>query len=377
MKNTIGKAAIDIGNDSIKSLFESPSNQILIPNLVAEIGINRNVKEYEKDVLDGIHIEITSGALKRKHGVYAVGNLAKQQHNYSELAIHSKKCENDQSLILLLTSLAINAVQSGIFSSNEEIIEAKYYLSTGLPILEATLDERKQFRDKLQKNTHEIRFLQTPLLQGKTVRITFEKVFVNLEGLASFINLSKNNEELIQQEMMIIDIGGLTTDVAVIQKATVNNTMSTGYSEGVSPYLDRIINRVRSEIGYPIKTRKDIVEIIINNNPTDKNHVYVYGNRTCVSHIVEEELMKLARKQYYYMLDIWNQVPSLRIAYFVGGGAIVLKDYLEAIINKEDKNFPIRFLRTNDSIWSMAESYFSILETWLNTLHKENINNVG
>lgn len=373
--NIIGKAAADIGNDSLKAIFESRENQILIPNIIAEMGTNRNVKEYEKEILEGIHVEITSGALKQKHGIFAVGNLAKQQHNHSELAIHSKKSENDQTVILLLTTLAIGAAKFGNFTNNDGIIEAKYVLSTGLPILEASLEERKLFRDKLLKNAHEIKFLQTPHLQGKTVRISFEKVFVNLEGLAAFINLSKNNEDLVHQELMIVDIGGLTTDIAVIQKAIVNNSISCGYSEGVSPYLDRIINRVRSEVGYQVKTRKDIVEIIINDNPTDKNHVYVYGNRTCISQIVEEELMKLARKQYSYLLELWNQVPSLRVAYFIGGGSIILKEYIESIMSKDNMNLPIRFMNTTNSIWSMADSYFSILEAWLNKQQNETLTN--
>jgi plasmid segregation protein ParM len=377
MNNVIGKAAVDIGNDSVKSIFENQNNLLLIPNIIAEMGINRNVKEYEKDILDGIHVEITSSALKQKNGIFAVGCLAKQQHNNSELAIHSKKCENDQTLILLLTTLAIGAAKSGNFTNNDGIIEAKYTLSTGLPILEATLEERKIFRDKLLKNSHEVRFLQTPHLQEITVRISFEKVFVNLEGLAAFINLSKSNEDLLQQELMITDIGGLTTDIAVIQKATVNNSISCGYSEGVSPYLDRIINRVRSEMGYHVKTRKDIVEIITNDSPTDRNHVYLYGNRTCISHIVEEELMKLARKQFTYLLDLWNQVPSLRVAYFIGGGSIILKEYIESIMSKESMNLPIRFMNTSNSIWSLADSYFSILETWLNKQQKETVNNAN
>lgn len=370
MQNAISKAAVDIGNDSVKAIFENQSTQIFIPNIVAEMGTNRNVKEYEKDALEGIHVEITSGALKQRHGIFAVGKLAKQQHNSSELGIHSKKGENDQTIILLLTSLAINAVQSGHFPINDDIIEAKYFLSSGLPLV-ATLEERRQFKEKLQNNTHEIKFLQTPNLQGKSVRITFEKVFVNLEGLAAFINLSKNKEDLVHQEIMIIDIGGLTTDIAVIQKATVNNSMSCGFSDGVSPYLDNIISRVRSEMGYPIKTRKDIVEIITNDNPTDKNHIYVYGQRTCITHIVEEELMKLARKQYSHLLELWNQVPSLRAAYFIGGGSIILKEYIELIMSKEHMTLPIRFMKTTNSIWSLADSYFSILETWVNKQQKE------
>lgn len=371
MKITGGQAAIDIGNDSLKAIFGNGSEQMLIPNLVAEMASKRSVKEIEKDIFDGIHVEIISDALKNNRGVYAVGNLARQQHNYSELAIHSRKMDNDQTLILLLTALATHAAQSGNYSNRDELIEAKYILSTGLPMI-ASLEERKLFRDKIQRNTHEIKFLETPLLQGKTIRISFEKVFVNLEGLASFINLSKKDEDLVQQELMIFDIGALTTDVAVIgKKATVNNTISTGYSEGISIYLDRIINRVRNEIGYPIKTRRDIVDIITNENTQDKNQVYLFGNRVSISHIVDEELTNFARKQYTYMLDVWNKVPSIRYCYFVGGGAIVLKEYIQSIMNMDSNNLPIRFLSTNDSIWSICESYFSILETWYSKQQKE------
>ena len=66
--NLFAKAAIDIGNDSIKATF-SENQTVSIPNILAEMKEDRKVKKYEDSILDGIHLSIISGALKKKSGI--------------------------------------------------------------------------------------------------------------------------------------------------------------------------------------------------------------------------------------------------------------------------------------------------------------------
>lgn len=226
-------AAIDIGNDAVKAYLGNLENSIYIPNVIAEVK-NRDIIEMEKDPLSALHVEITSSALKQKHGYYAVGKLAAKYPNNDELTPDVDKSESDQPVILLLTTLAYDAVKH--FPEKDGVIEATYLLSTGLPLDETKRGKTKNFRKKLKTAQHEVKFLQTPNLQGKTVHIKFEQVLVNTEGYAAYIDLTTNNdgstknEELFGKTILINDIGGLSTDSAII---TSESEVDNEYSDGI------------------------------------------------------------------------------------------------------------------------------------------------
>jgi plasmid segregation protein ParM len=359
--------AVDIGNDALKGFMNSYGKRMTIPNVIAKVN-DRLVVEYEKKVLDGLHVEITSSALKSKGGKYVVGKLAMQYENNDELTPESDKYDNDQSVILLLTSIACDlAFNNAVGASN--LLEANIYLSTGLPLAEA--EHRKEFRKKLKNTTHEVKFLKTPKLEGITVKIKFEDVIVNTEGFGAYVDLmmhidgSDRNIELQGKDIMINDIGGLSTDTAIINAdGSINNTNSKGIAEGVSSYLDEIIDQVQRQHKYTIKSRRELVEILTNKNAEDRNHIYVKSNRTSIEEIVKPILTKLAMAEYKHISRVWEKVPSIRAAYQIGGGALILKDYLN-VINAENHKFALRFTENEeDSIWMISRSYFKILMTW-------------
>ena len=103
-------AAIDVGNDSIKAIFGELEYEINIPNIIARDTEDRPVIGIEelddKDPLDGIHIKVHSPALKENNAIYRVGNLATKSNNATELDPGSNKSEEDQTLVMLFTTLA-------------------------------------------------------------------------------------------------------------------------------------------------------------------------------------------------------------------------------------------------------------------------------
>lgn len=361
-------ASIDIGNDAIKGYLGNLENTIYIPNVIAALN-DRSIVEMEKKPLNGLHVEITSSALKTKNGRYAVGKLASKYPNNDELTPDQEKSESDQPLIMLLTTLAYDAVQN--FPEKDEIIEATYYLSTGLPLDETKKAKAKDFRKKLKGAQHEVTFLKTPLYEGKTVHIKFEQVLVNTEGFAAYVDLTTNNdgstknEDLVGKTILINDIGGLSTDSAIItSESEVDNEYSDGIKKGVSTYLDNIIRRVYTQYKYSIKSRGDLVSIITNNNPEEQYHIWVAGNRQSIKDIIDEELGTLAKEEYKLIKELWRNVPDIRFAYQIGGGSLVLRDHLNKI-NQNDMNFPLRFVSTEDSVWMIARAYFKILYIFL------------
>ncbi|ASV70142.1 MULTISPECIES: ParM/StbA family protein [Cytobacillus] len=361
-------ASIDIGNDAVKGFLGDFDTRIYIPNVIAEVQ-DREIVEMEKNVLSALHVEITSSALKKKNGSFSVGKLASKYPNNDELTPEQDKSDTDQPIVMLLTTLAYDAAQN--LNDDEGIIEATYYLSTGLPLDETKHGKAKAFRKKLKSSQHEVKFLKTPTLEGKTVRIKFEQVLVNTEGFAAFVDLTTNNdgstknEDLMGKTILINDIGGLSTDSAIITaEAEVDNEYSNGIKKGVSTYLDDIIRKVYSKHKYTIKSRRTLVEIITNEDPEQQYHIWVNGNRVSIKEIIDEELTILAKEEYKLIKEMWRNVPEIRLSYQIGGGSLVLKPYLLEI-NQSETNFPLRFVTADDSVWMIARAYYKILLMYL------------
>ncbi|AUS14682.1 ParM/StbA family protein [Bacillus sp. FSL R5-0418] len=353
-------ASVDIGNDAVKAFLGGlkEENKLYIPNVVAKLE-SRSIVEMEKNPLDAIHVEVNSSTLKGVQKV-AVGKLASKQTVNEELTPDTDKSENDQAMIMLLTTLALDAAKS-LEADEDGVIKANYLLSTGLPMDETKRGLIKEFRKKIRNGSHKVTFLNTPLYEGKTVEISFENVLVNTEGFAAYIELSENYKDIDGKTVLINDIGGLSTDSAIITKdAQVDNEFSDGIKKGVAGSLDNIIRKVYNKHRYTIKSRRDLVEIITSSDAEEKNTIYVAGKATSIKDIVDEELSTLASEEYKLMKSIWRNVPDIRKAYNIGGGSAVLKDYLIQL-NNEDAKFPFEFPKVEDSIWMISRAYFKIL----------------
>ncbi|WGD66070.2 ParM/StbA family protein (plasmid) [Bacillus subtilis] len=353
-------ASVDIGNDAVKAFLGGlkEENKLYIPNVVAKLE-SRSIVEMEKNPLDAIHVEVNSSTLKGVQKV-AVGKLASKQTVNEELTPDTDKSENDQAMIMLLTTLALDAAKS-LEADEDGVIKANYLLSTGLPMDETKRGLIKAFRKKIRNGSHKVTFLNTPLYEGKTVEISFENVLVNTEGFAAYIELSENYKDIDGKTVLINDIGGLSTDSAIITKdAQVDNEFSDGIKKGVAGSLDNIIRKVYNKHRYTIKSRRDLVEIITSSDAEEKNTIYVAGKATSIKDIVDEELSTLASEEYKLMKSIWRNVPDIRKAYNIGGGSAVLKDYLIQL-NNEDAKFPFEFPKVEDSIWMISRAYFKIL----------------
>jgi plasmid segregation protein ParM len=365
-------AAVDVGNDSIKAIFGEMEYELNIPNIIARDTEDRPVIGIEelddKNPLDGIHIKVHSPALKDNNAIYRVGNLATKSPNGTELDPGSSKSEEDQTLVLLFTTLALDAVKEGNkhnFRQNKNVIDANYTLGTGLPLREVKEGKDAGYRSKLIGSVHQVEFLVTPKYQGLKVNIKFDEIKVYPEGFAAYINLVMDNnskiinKDLIDKRILIQDIGGLSTDIAVIKNRNVDDDKAQGFNLGVSESLEAIREEIRTKHGVELDSRRDVVEIITKKN--DRNHIMVKGSRTSVHDITDRILLDLAKKQYRLLRNVWSKNSQTEICYFVGGGATVLKDYLKTLNNNLD-GFNIDFFEDEkESIWMMANAYYKLI----------------
>lgn len=375
-------AAVDVGNDAIKALFGKLDSELYIPNVIARDTEDRpviGIEELdEQDPLDGIHIRVHSPALLDNNAIYRVGNLATKSDNPSELDPGSSKSEEDQTLIMLFAALALDAVKeenSKIFKKNNNVVDASYTLGTGLPLREVKEGKDVGYRSKLLGSVHQVEFLITPKYQGLKVNIKFDEVKVYPEGFAAYINLVMDNDlniinrDLIDKRILIQDIGGLSTDIAVIKNRKVDDDKAQGFNLGVAEALEAIREEIRKKHGVELDSRRDVVEIITKKN--DRNHIMVRGSRTSVHDITDRILGELAKKQYRHLRNVWQKNSQSEICYFVGGGAIVLKDYLKTLNNNLD-GYNIDFFEDEkESIWMMANAYYKLISDFTRRNVKE------
>lgn len=368
-------AAIDVGNDSLKGIFGAMDCEMNIPNIIARDVEDRPIIGLEDLDLqapqDGIHIRVHSPALNDNNAIYRVGSLAASSGNTSELDPGSSKSEEDQTLVMLLAALALDAANEdnpSQFARNNDVVEAAYTLGTGLPLREVKEGKDVGYRSKLLGSVHQVEFLVTPKYRGTKVNIKFDEVKVYPEGFAAFINLVMDedlkviNKDLIDKRIIIQDIGGLSTDIAVIKNRKVDDDKAQGFNLGVSESLDDIREEIRSKYGVELDSRADVVEIITKKN--DRNHIMVKGSRTSVHEIVDRILLELAKKQYRHLRNVWQKNSQTEIAYFIGGGSIVLKDYIKALNNRLD-GYNIDFFEDEkESVWMMANAYYKLISDY-------------
>ncbi|MEW8970639.1 MAG: ParM/StbA family protein [Mesobacillus sp.] len=374
-------AAVDVGNDSIKAIFGEFDNELNIPNIVARDTEDRPVIGIEeldtKDPLEGIHIRVHSPALKDNNAIYRVGNLATKSDNATELDPGSSKSEEDQTLIMLFATLALDAVKeenAKLFPKSKNVIDANYTLGTGLPLREVKEGKDAGYRSKLVGSVHQVEFLVTPKYQGLKVNIKFDEVKVYPEGFAAYINLVMDNslkiinKDLIDRRILIQDIGGLSTDIAVIKNRNVDDDKAQGFNLGVSEALEQIREEIRSKHGVELDSRTDVVEIITRKN--DRNHIMVKGSRTSVHDITDRILLELAKKQYRLLRNVWAKNSQTEICYFIGGGATVLKEYIKTLNNNLD-GYNIEFFEDEkESIWMMANAYYKLIMDYVKKSEK-------
>lgn len=367
-------AAVDVGNDALKANFGQMEDEFYLPNVIARDVEDRPVIGIEdldeKDVLDNIHIRLHSPALEENNAVYRVGNLATKTTNSSELDPGSSKSEEDQTLVMLFASIALDAVSSGAFKeARNNVIEANYTLGTGLPLREVKEGKDVGYRAQLLGSVHQVEFLVTPMFQGIKVNIKFDEVKVYPEGFAAYVNLIMDNDlkvinkDLIDKQILIQDIGGLSTDVAVIRNRNVDDDKAQGFNLGVAESLEAIREEIRIQHGVELDSRRDVVDIITRKN--NRHHIMVKGSRTSVHDITDRILLELAKKEYRYLRNVWQKNSQSEICYFVGGGSAVLKEYIKALNNKLD-GYNIEFFEDeNESIWMMANAYYKLITDFI------------
>lgn len=354
---TIHEVSLDAGFDALKGIFNGlEGERVYIPNVAMKFQREENLGT-DEILEDELYVKITSESLK-ENGTYAVGTMASRFSLADQSTSYDKKGDSDQTLIIMLTAIAYHAAKN----MSDKQIEYNCLLSTGLPISEAKKENaRANFKNKLKKGTHLVEFVDS----GRKVKITFEDVYVNTEGHAAMVNLTMDSTykptrtDLLKKTVLIDDIGGTTTDLAVIRNGKIDTNFSTGLPTGINNTLDDIIQSVLAEFSYQFKTRRQLVACIT--NAQEPYTIRPQNRSESIKDIVDKHLKEYAAEHYKQLEYTWDKLDGVDSIQCVGGSAFLIKNFLMRL-NEDKANFPIEFRDTaKESIWCIAEAYQKLL----------------
>lgn len=339
-------AGIDIGNDSVKLVVNGAGEPIVIPSVVSP-GYERHVLQEEDSPLKALDVSIYSPKLKKKGQRYFVGLLASEDPDNAELEETDNKATSDQALIVALTALAYaGATQPAhLLQPGETVDQVEYVIGTGLPV--RTYARFHQIFEERLVGEHEVTFLSTPKLRGRTVRVNIRRAIVSIEGAAALFHMATNDNLQVRDEELyygcigICEMGALTTDFPVVKRMSIDNQFSTGEQLGLASYLDSIIRDVEDQYGYRFPSRAKLIQRIRRGEFTIQR---VGEGQADIRPIVDAYFGRAAQKIVDLIRKRWKKYPDIQCFYVLGGGAAALRKYiLEAA-----ENMKLRFMEDSE-----------------------------
>lgn len=217
-----------------------------------------------------------------------------------------------------------HAIRSCGIPSNAEVV-----ICTGLPVkkyyaggsMNKTLVKAKM--QNLLKND------VVPLNGGELPKII--KHDVVSEGIAAWMDLVmfrdaegrlQINKDLKQARIGIIDIGGRTTDIAVIQ----NGNLDISRSNTINVGMLAVMESVRDKIQLKFDTQLTIEQL---NQAINQGKVKLYGKWEAVQDIVSQCEQSVASRIESECKKCLNNSSDLDQIVFVGGTSVAIERYLD------------------------------------------------
>jgi plasmid segregation protein ParM len=339
-------AGIDIGNDSVKLVVSGSNEPIIIPSIVSP-GYERHVLQEEDSPLKALDVMVFSPKLRKKSQRYFVGLLASEDQDNTELEETDNKATSDQALIVALTALAYAGVTNApaVLQPGQTVDEVEYVIGTGLPV--RTYARFHQALEERLVGEHEVTFLSTPKLRGRTVRVCIRRAIISIEGAAALFNMATNDNLQVRDEEIyygcigICEMGALTTDFPVVKRMSIDNQFSTGEQMGLASYLDSIIRDVEDQYGYRFPSRTKLIQRIRRGDFIIQR---VGEGQADIRPIVDIYFGRAAQKIVDLIRKRWKKYPDIQCFYVLGGGAAALKPY----ILDAAENMRLRFVEDSE-----------------------------
>ncbi|ALA55241.1 ParM/StbA family protein [Shouchella clausii] len=347
------KAGADAGNNGMK-LWVKDSEPVLIPTVYSlYMGETTELMDMEdipaEDLLHNIDVTINSKALSFNGQRYVIGEKVLNDNLQGiELEKKSDKSKDEIPVLVTLAGLAVDAMKKDYSKDN---IEVTYDLSVALPVSTIT-QKSAQANAARFTGTHEVIF-HHPSGRNVTVTIIIEYCKCLPEGAAAawgvvFDENGKLSERKVEvgdqimkmdfanKTLLHFDIGAGTTEIVVTEGVKYNPKLSEGLNFGVKATINEIIKRWNRN-----NPRKSI------DSMAEFNEIYFDTEHPRHNDLVDLSKTGLLQLAQQISSSIINKIDDLKddpYVFIYGGGAAILKEYLQQILKSKGRLTNATFL---------------------------------
>ena len=327
---------IDAGNDSVK-VFDGEHlvllQNILCPGLERQPGPDND----RKDPDDALDLEIYSDSLPGGGGRWFLGRLATLSQ-YAPFATEmgpEGKHDSTQVHVMVVGALARLALHR-LGAYDDEIT---CFAVASLPVRQWAQHHR-QFAHRLS-GTYAVHFCSTPRANRRTITIHLPRVKVLPEGLSAVYNQVYDDRfdvvdpEAEQGIVGVVDLGGRTADLPVVEAMAYDSDRSAGEDLGANPFLDLIRDEVQRQFSDPdlLSSRAQLVAALKARRPDGRVVLYQSGEERDITPVVERHANLYAARVAALIRKHWAKNAEIQRLRVVGGGALLVRPFLEQHLN--------------------------------------------
>ncbi len=348
------KAGADAGNNGLKlwihdrEAFSIPTAYTFYMGETTEL---MDQEDIPKDQLvSNIDVTINSKALSNNGQRYIIGEKVLNDNQHAiELEKKSDKSKDEIPVLITLSGLAISAMQD---QYDKDRIEVTYDLSVALPVQTITKEAATRNADRYM-GTHEVIF-HHPSGRDVTVTIKIDYCKCLPEGAAAAwgvvydekgtlterkVETSQGMSKInfLDKTLLHFDIGAGTTEVVVTNDVKFNPKLSEGLPYGIKETILDIMKRWNRN--NPRKTIDSIAEF---------NEIYFDPEHPRHNPLKQESKMGLHQLAHRISQSIIDKIDDMKddpYVFIYGGGAAVLKESLQDILDQKNRTTNVIFLR--------------------------------
>lgn len=329
MKLALG---LDVGNALLKLAGPQRERHTIVPHAIANARGTDNrdpaLLPSNADPLEYLHAEVYSQALPDSQEIY-VGALAAREypHLVEEAREGEAKATSDRHLVLALASM-------GAVLHTANASQSRYHISlaAALPLSEVKDRQARELWASRLRGDHVIQYRSTPGMVGKEITLSIEHVDVVPEGAAAYFALIGRQPALVQDHVLMVDIGARSLDWAAFGPGgRFTLGLSGGTADGgLSVVADRVLASARQLHGPHLARHRQDVLSALEDHARNRRPVRLYGHGRPydVTQIADAELTRLARDIGRIIGEAVHRMGQIDHLALVGGGGTLLAPYL-------------------------------------------------
>ncbi len=327
---------IDYGNEIIK--VKTATQELGMVNLIAPGRERRKLSVDRSHPINLLDVQIRSNG--EDLGRWFVGGMA---YKYSQNRAMNREEGGNKADFPYMAHSVLTIMAYSLFDPKElnKVVDIK--LGIGLSAEEYwQYPTHQELVRKRLLGEHTIEFLNPAFEQAK-IQLNIHEIIIMPESSAAALayvtgedpSISRSSlYEIVDAYNLIVDVGGFTTDVAVLAGGEFED--SFGFNSGIAEPLSLIAEALRRN--YDIEVNRQQVGIalrryngVLLTRQGDKINIEAMGKvffRDFTVHMVNR-LLKVLRD---------NDIDKRQIhkAYFVGGGSYMIRDYLQTYVTDLD-----------------------------------------